>query len=377
MKNFNSLNLRHVRCTIMFLLLGFGAICLQAQNLDVEGNGEIDGKLYINNGNNANVALRIDYSDNTKGSQVDINQGSGGNAALGFSVIGQSWSMGIDNADGDKFKIANSFNHLGNSAKITITSDGEMGIGTSSPSAKLHVMEPASSLDRTQIMLSHGNSKECSIAFQSGGSNYSFGLDDNGQVKMGTGSAVGTSSTFALDSDGQIRIGGDGSPTSTLHIKQTSTSSSAGGVTFEHMTTGHTWDLYHYNDSDFGFLYNDALKAYIQDTDGAYMTTSDRRLKEDIKYVENTLDKIIRVKPATYRYIDNDINAKRSLGVIAQELEVLFPLLVSEKEGFKAVNYSGLSVVAVKAIQEQQNIINSQAELIKKLDARVSALEEK
>jgi hypothetical protein len=106
---------------------------------------------------------------------------------------------------------------------------------------------------------------------------------------------------------------------------------------------------------------------------------SDRKLKSDIKPLTNALDKINQLKPSTYNY-KTDEYASMNLpqgtqtGLIAQELELVFPELVKEvKEfnhfdengkviattpSFKSVNYTGLIPVLIGAIQEQQQQIN-------------------
>ena len=90
--------------------------------------------MYIYNNNNASTTAHSSLAIRTNG-------GGGGNPYLSFDVNGvRGVSMGIDNADGDKFKIQNNWN-LNNIATpaITITSDNRIGIGTASPAASLHV----------------------------------------------------------------------------------------------------------------------------------------------------------------------------------------------------------------------------------------------
>jgi hypothetical protein len=48
------------------------------------------------------------------------------------------WSMGIDNADADKFKIAQTWNSLSTNTRMTIDASGNVGIGTATPSFQLH-----------------------------------------------------------------------------------------------------------------------------------------------------------------------------------------------------------------------------------------------
>jgi hypothetical protein len=78
----------------------------------------------------------------------------------------------------------------------------------------------------------------------------------------------------------------------------------------------------------------------------------------------------------------------KQLGVIAQELEQVFPAMVEESpdkddEGndlgttTKGVKYSVFVPMIIKAIQEQQALITAQAETINALTARIGALESK
>lgn len=70
---------------------------------------------------------------------IRSNGNGGGNPYLSFDIAGvRGYSMGIDNSDGDKFKIQNSWN-FSSTPIITITTDNRVGIGTTSPAAPLHV----------------------------------------------------------------------------------------------------------------------------------------------------------------------------------------------------------------------------------------------
>ncbi len=97
--------------------------------------------LYIYNNNNTSTSAHSSLAIRTNGS-------GGGNPYLSFDINGlRGVSMGIDNADGDKFKIQNNWS-LNNSTTpvLTITADNRVGIGTANPSAPLHV---ASSVTQT------------------------------------------------------------------------------------------------------------------------------------------------------------------------------------------------------------------------------------
>ena len=62
------------------------------------------------------------------------------------------------------------------------------------------------------------------------------------------------------------------------------------------------------------------------------------------------------------------------IGVVAQELEELFPELIHEDdtlERFKSVNYSYLTLMLIKAFQEQQVLINNLAATLKYLESEL------
>ena len=91
---------------------------------------------------------------------------------------------------------------------------------------------------------------------------------------------------------------------------------------------------------------------------------------------EGLLDKLNQINVVNYNY-KRDPSKHMTTGVIAQELKPLFPQFVhSEGEDSKlGVNYSGLSVIAIQAIQEQQEIIEEQEKKIQRQAEEINELE--
>jgi hypothetical protein len=86
---------------------------------------------------------------------------------------------------------------------------------------------------------------------------------------------------------------------------------------------------------------------------GTLSDVSDRRLKQNIQPLVSELDKIIQVNPVSFEMKNNP--SVTELGVIAQELESVYPDLVntaSDEMGTKSVNYIGLIAPMMKAMQE-------------------------
>lgn len=150
-------------------------------------------------------------------------------------------------------------------------------------------------------------------------------------------------------------------PNFDIHLKQSdNTESGVGGIGFESSATTNTWKIYH-SGANFSFAENGVRRAYIATTSGLYMDTSDKRLKKNITEVESVLEKVNNLKAYRYLYKDQDLSSKKILGFMAQDVQPLFPELVGQAEdGFYALNYAGFGVVAIKAIQEQQELIDAQ-----------------
>ena len=109
-------------------------------------------------------------------------------------------------------------------------------------------------------------------------------------------------------------------------------------------------------------------------TSEVYYISSSRRYKENIKdYSKSTLDNVLKLKVKTFDYING--NGIDQVGLIAEEVNEHIPELVPkmEVEGFdepqpNSVRYSQLSVFLLKAIQEQQTIIEDLKNRIEKLE---------
>ncbi len=114
------------------------------------------------------------------------------------------------------------------------------------------------------------------------------------------------------------------------------------------------WTISHPSNENLDFHYgaSGAFKAYVRQTDGAWVQSSDIRLKEQIKPVESVLEKVAQLKVSRYFYKTDTLHANQQMGLIAQEVLPLFPEFVTQNGQYYGVNYGGLSVVALKAIQE-------------------------
>jgi len=117
----------------------------------------------------------------------------------------------------------------------------------------------------------------------------------------------------------------------------------------------------------------------------SWSAMSDIRVKKNIEPLENVLDKIDSIKGVRFKYKD-DPTEKEHLGVIAQDVRQVFPELVDETgdSDYLNVKYALLAPVAIQGLKEmkeivhhQQETIERQEELIRRLSARLDAIEDK
>jgi hypothetical protein len=211
------------------------------------------------------------------------------------------------------------------SERMRIASDGNVGIGTTSPNQKLHVA-------------------------------------GNISIVGGTGSRIGfnTSDQFTANSTSYPHYGmGYGSGTQPVGL------SGYYGVAF--FTTGEERMRINnnYGNVSIGYAGDSGYKLYVVGT--IYATSnitanSDLTLKKNLNLVDNPIDKLNQLNGYLYQWKEND---EYQYGVIAQEVEKILPHAVTTgNNGIKGVAYNQLIPVMIEAIKEQnKKIIALEAKL--------------
>ena len=100
----------------------------------------------------------------------------------------------------------------------------------------------------------------------------------------------------------------------------------------------------------------DTTPSYKLDVAGTIRATgdviaySDVRVKENIKTIDNSLEKVSKLRGVEFNKIGDN---KKSIGVIAQEIEKVIPEVVKEDDkGMKSVAYGNISGLLIEAIKE-------------------------
>jgi hypothetical protein len=374
-------------------------------------------------------ALEVESSGNG-GMQIKSNLGGpwlymDKASASNFSFIGfkeagsDKWVVGnyadfATTATADDFRIIQWSNGSMDNTSFIIKSGGEnrVGIGTSSPLGNLHVSGSQG------LYVSSGSAGPRVVLYDEGDADMFVLRHNRGSDRFELNTASTT--LMVVEKGGNVGIG-TASPFFPLHA-ETSTADRTAYFINSTNTTSTTYGLYagafgagsgdnigaHFDVSG-GTGINTALSAYATGGSAAWAlyaignsftssgmwTPSDERLKTNISAFEGALSRIEQLSVKTYHFNTEtfptmNFSSRKQYGLMAQDLEKVFPEMVLEADHkipgengemseetveIKAVNYVQLIPVLVKAVQEQQVIIESQKDELETL--KVEMLEMK
>ena len=344
------------------------------------------------------TALTVDSSQNvgigttSPASKLDVITNSSNNARLLFT----------SDANGQAGIQAVNSTNTGTIALGLNVSGGNVGIGTSSPVTKLTVtggngnaitstntgsqysgFEIANN-GTNKVTLQYDNTNGIAALNTRGGNPFTFGtadtermrIDSSGNLLVGTTTA--TAKNYTVQTANAIALGAENQVSSfTSTILRTGAYGTVPGTGFRHIEC---------LGSSAQTLFQVLGNGNAQNSNNSYGAISDIKLKENIVDASPKLASLMQVKVRNYNLKTDQTH--KQIGVIAQELEQVFPSMVEETpdrdiEGndlgttTKAVKYSVFVPMLIKAIQELKAINDTQAETINALTARIVAIESK
>jgi hypothetical protein len=297
---------------------------------------------------------------------------------------------------------------------MRIDSSGNLGLGTATPSIKLDIVGTASQITngagasgsriRLDTPASSGGSyiqiyKDLTPSYVAGigtvlpgGSAASalvfsdyqgswverMRLNSSGNLLVGTTSSAAKVTIFTSTNQPGIHITSAAQSQDSFSFNCSATSSVYGIGLYSAATAGNTVALFRGYHTTSTQCFDIAGNGNVTNTNNSYGAISDAKLKENIVDASPKLADLMQVKVRNYN-LKGAHEQHKQLGVVAQELETVFPAMVDEtpdldKEGndlgttTKSVKYSVFVPMLIKAIQEQQALITQ-------LTARITALE--
>ena len=264
---------------------------------------------------------------------------------------------------------------------IIITAE-HVGIGTNSPSAKLHVWSGDAGIaantngDDFIIETTEANMGMTMLSAPGGSNSIFFGDSTRGSTSgrimysSGEEMSIWTAGVkrMAIDSAGNFGIGDVGSG----YPFVVEGSSGAGTISmFKTVKTSGTWFPIYFLDGgggDTGYVSCDATTNICD-----YVTSSDRRLKQNIIPTKYNLNDLMNIQVVDY----NPINESNELnGLIAQDLYEIYPNAVSvgrdEVNGtpgdYWGIDYGKITPLIIKGVQDlkaEKDTLQSEIELLK------------
>lgn len=263
--------------------------------------------------------------------------------------------------------------------QMVLATDGNVGIGTSTPLGKLHVQTGGSgSWDRLVVNTTgHWGDKDAKyVTIGEGGASgimfYNphvvwYAPERRASIRMGRseGRAEGhwwdvgvrEKNGFSIV-DGQNGVLG-------LSINE------LGTVTINVLQLGQKWRLSgvgdHEANDDWLRLKDKENRAYwggfaahkLFSTTGA-VQGSDIRMKRDVSPLGDATAPILKLRAVQFRWADQDDSAPRTMGLVAQEVEEIFPEAVSlGPDGMMGINYPVLIAPLIDVVQRQQAQIDA------------------
>lgn len=341
----------------------------------------------------------------TPSTKLHIIAGSGSASAIKFcDVTGDSQCAELV-AGSSYYGFRNNSNRL----DLSISqATGNVGIGTTTPSAKLTISGGRVPLvingDQSDLT---GMTINNSTVGETGWSLYMSGQDGFGGSESGdfvideggnSGGSVGGARMTIKNNTGNVGIGTT-TPTTRLHVKGGSGIMIEGGISnapFNILQYGTSASDNHIRiGTDTGHYSDAALEIYQSNTDNnsvapgysifngkvgigtnniqnvasepsealevagnvkatAFLQSSDKRLKTDIKTLDEAND-ILKLRGVQFTWKQSGI---KDIGFIAQEVEEIFPELVSTgNDDMKAVKYANMTALLLEVVKDQDNKI--------------------
>ena len=300
------------------------------------------------------------WSSSVSGTNIKANT-----AGISYNPSTNALNAGILNISGQ------TLHALGTSASPAISFTGDSNTGIYSPGANILSISTGGG---ERFRVSTGAASDFSFKSLNGTRQLGLSIYDSGYTVL----QLSPSSSSTLDILGYAGINLTGQLSSTKLVvldsaladlsvfSNTNASFASGLVYFNTNRSAGTTAFFIYGVANSVNTFQVFNNGNVKNTNNSYAAISDIKLKENIVDATPKLDKLMQVRVVNYNFKENSgYESFKQIGVIAQEIENIFPGLVEEiadrdekgeilETTTKSVKYSIFVPMLVKAIQEQQ-----------------------
>jgi len=259
---------------------------------------------------------------------------------------------------------------------VTIDTSQRVGVGTTSPTGKLHVygsgevqtlQRSSGSANNYTLFKTESGADQAYLGFSDAGVNdFAIYNVQNGYIRFGTNNAermritnggdvfIGTTTTFSYaNGDLCVNANGGGDPAIVAGVNSTSAA---------------------YNNIVLGNSTGGVGRIQTNGSATAYLTSSDYRLKKDVTPIQDALGTIESLNPVAFTW---NVDNRQDAGFLAHEFQEILPnyadgtkdgVDADGKPAYQAVDKSGVIPFLVKAVQELNAKVDAQAVRIAELE---------
>jgi len=291
-------------------------------------------------------------------------ESTSGDAATEYQTDAGSWQTGVGSSSSSNNLSGKYYIYDANAGQTRMVVDGYsggVGIGTTSPAGALDVRTSGASMVVNDYGVGIGTFSPGAMldvrTTNVNGNALRFGFYTGGAGNLIAGpSRVGIATDSMAEkisiNQGSGYVGINTiSPQTQLHVF----GPEGAQLQLQNNANFKLWNLYSesFNNSGNMLFVPGAGSGFVYfSTAGVVYGASDKRLKRDITPLGSVLDRVMQLRPVAYHFREEAKDAPRTLGLIAQEVEPLFPEAVGEHAGMKSLAYSELVPVAIGAVQE-------------------------
>jgi hypothetical protein len=270
---------------------------------------------------------------------------------LGGNTIGAADYIGTNNAMPFAVKTSGQ-------ERMRVTSGGDLGVGTNNPTARTEILH--SSLTPNAVALRVSNTNPTGSAYTESAIGFNVSIGGTGPNPNYFASRIYSKYDSTWAADGRITLqvrDPVAAMVDVLSVKHNGPAGLVGINTIAPLNPLHvvgTVRLGLVGPAPTHLCYTGtAASAVIADC-----APSDARLKTNLLPLGNVLDKLQQVRGVSFEWNDQyralgGSSERREIGVLAQEVEQVFPELVSVGEGdYKRVDYDRITAVLIEAVKE-------------------------